>query len=575
MKALDREHKASYDLVAEARDQGSPVKSTRINVRVNVKDVNDNEPIIVDPQEDVVSVREQQPIGTEVVRVRAIDKDNGSNATITYSILRNRDSDGDGAFSIDANTGMIKTNVGLDHEDRNMYRIKIAASDNGTPSKQTIRLLRIEVLDLNDNRPTFTSSSLQFKVKESVPVGFVVGILRGGDTSQNNHVTGNSFDITYAMASITADVHEGCFDIDRKTGALVVARPLDRESQQDYKLEIRALDMRSSNNPQSATINVDIEVEDVNDNAPKWAEDPIVIELLEDAKTGTIVYNFTAVDSDLGLNGIVQYSVVGQSPVHPGLFEVDSLTGSFRLIGPLDYENVTDYVLVVQAQDQSGNLSERLSTAVTVHVTVIDVNDNEPVFVAPAKDNSYVSLNSIPSDGEVILKVIAFDRDHGDNGRIVYKIEDGNNDGRFAMNEESGEVVLAKPFVTSAQMSRYSKYFYADEPPTDRKSAGPQWNFQLVVLASDFGEPIPKEARRTIKVMIESTKPKPPRFVESTYYANISENIQTGSFVIRVEAKSFDHNNGKLIRFEGPCKYYVRVLIYSCIISCLSSQVLA
>lgn len=165
---LDREVKASYDLVAEARDQGTPYRSARVSVHVTVSDVNDNSPEIVDPQEDVVSVREEQPAGTEVVRVRAIDRDNGHNATITYSILKGQKGDSDdygyGMFSIDPVTGLIRTRVSLDHEEHTIYRLAVAATDGGKPPKQTTRVLRIEVLDLNDQRPTFTSSSLVFRV---------------------------------------------------------------------------------------------------------------------------------------------------------------------------------------------------------------------------------------------------------------------------------------------------------------------------------------------------------------------------------------------------------------------------
>jgi protocadherin-16/23 len=85
---LDREARATYELVAEARDLGSPPRSARVAVRVRVADVNDNAPLIVEPEEDVVGVREQQPPGTEVVRVRAIDRDDGENASITYSIVQ-------------------------------------------------------------------------------------------------------------------------------------------------------------------------------------------------------------------------------------------------------------------------------------------------------------------------------------------------------------------------------------------------------------------------------------------------------------------------------------------------------
>lgn len=161
---MDREQQATYELVAEARDQGTPHRSSRVPVRVIITDVNDNAPEIVDPQEDVVSVREEQPPGTDVVRIRAIDRDNGYNSTITYTILKGRDSDGFGLFSIDPTSGMIKTRVSLDHEERSIYRLAIAATDGGKPPKQTVRLLRVEILDLNDNRPTFTSSSLLYKV---------------------------------------------------------------------------------------------------------------------------------------------------------------------------------------------------------------------------------------------------------------------------------------------------------------------------------------------------------------------------------------------------------------------------
>lgn len=163
--SLDREQKEVYDLVIEARDQGTPSRSSRVSAKVIVLDENDNYPEIIDPQEDVVSVREEQSPETEVVRVKAIDADKGENATVTYSILEDRGTDGYGIFSIDPVTGVIRTRMILDHEERTIYRLAVAATDNGNPPRQTVRTLRVEVLDLNDNRPTFTSSSLIFRVR--------------------------------------------------------------------------------------------------------------------------------------------------------------------------------------------------------------------------------------------------------------------------------------------------------------------------------------------------------------------------------------------------------------------------
>lgn len=100
-----------------------------------------------------------------------LDADNGYNSSISYSLLK--DSDGLDTFSIHPITGVIRTKVVLDHEEKTMYRIGVVASDGGSPSKQSVRMLRIEVLDLNDNRPTFTSSSLAFTVREDAKIGQV------------------------------------------------------------------------------------------------------------------------------------------------------------------------------------------------------------------------------------------------------------------------------------------------------------------------------------------------------------------------------------------------------------------
>lgn len=70
-------------------------------------------------------------------------------------------------FTIDPITGMIRTKAVLDHEERNVYRVSVKATDAGRPPRHSIRALRVEVLALADNRPTFTSSSLTFNVSIS------------------------------------------------------------------------------------------------------------------------------------------------------------------------------------------------------------------------------------------------------------------------------------------------------------------------------------------------------------------------------------------------------------------------
>lgn len=266
---LDREVSAKYELIVEARDLGTPSHSSRVSVWITVADVNDNAPEIVDPMEDLISVREGQSPGTDVIRIRAIDRDFGYNASVTYSILKGRDSDGFNLFAIDPITGILKTRVSFDREDRSIYRLAISATDGGKPPKQTVRLLRVEIIDLNDNRPTFTSSNLVYKVREDVPIGFVVGSL----SENNNKIDAKNDRETQIMYTINVGSSTGdlvnAFDIDASSGSLIVTRQLDREQQSEYSLEIRASDRTALTNSQSSTIAVRIEVLDVNDNAPK------------------------------------------------------------------------------------------------------------------------------------------------------------------------------------------------------------------------------------------------------------------------------------------------------------------
>uniref|UniRef100_A0A182SHC2 Cadherin domain-containing protein n=1 Tax=Anopheles maculatus TaxID=74869 RepID=A0A182SHC2_9DIPT len=526
--SLDRETKASYDLVVEARDQGTPYRSSRVSVQIQILDVNDNAPDIVDPQEDVVSVREEQPIGTEVVKVRAIDRDHGQNASISYSILKGRDSDGYGMFSIDPMSGVIRTKTSLDHEEKTIYRLAVAATDNGKPPKQTVRLLRIEVLDLNDNRPTFTSSSLVFRLREDVGVGHIIGSISGNEQSDAENLISSSNDlhITYTLTPLTNDITEGAFDIDRNSGKLVVARQLDREQQSEYRMEIRALDTSASNNPQSSAVTVKIEIADVNDNPPKWPSDPINVYVSEDTPVGAIVYNFTVQDNDSGTNAEIKYNL--SKPAHLAqkeYFAIDSLTGSLTLLAPLDHEDTQEFLLIVQATDQSSNVTERLTTSATARIMVTDVNDNSPKFVIPQTPDGVVYISDSLEIDQVVSHVVAIDSDSGENGHIAYTFVGGNEDERFTIDSSSGIIRLAKPF---------SSNFIMDSGKRNSVSG----KYQLVISASDHGSPRPREAKITLQIVIQNMTNNPPRFVEPVYYVNITENVPSGSFVVRVSARS-------------------------------------
>ncbi|XP_050303550.1 protein dachsous [Anthonomus grandis grandis] len=515
---LDRESKETYDLVAEARDQGHPSRSTRVSVKITVTDVNDNAPVIVDPQEDVVSVREEQNPLTEVVRIRAIDADKGYNSSITYSLLK--DSDGLDTFSIHPITGLIRTKAVLDHEEKTIYRIGVVATDGGSPPKQSVRMLRVEVLDLNDNRPTFTSSSLAFTVREDAKIGQVVGSVATTSLEDEENIVPDS---TGSHISYTLTTSSSAFEIERNTGKIVVAQELNREEHAEYKLEIRALDVRAMNNPQSSAISVKIQISDANDNAPKWPKDPVVISLNENTEFGTTVYNFVATDLDSDENGDVRYSLESQYP--NGTFSIDALTGTLTLISTLDYERFKEHLLVIKANDQASNVSERLSSYVTTKVIVNDFNDNTPKFILPQSSTAFITEGT--SVGMKITNILAIDEDSGDNGRVTYILSNSNDASYFSLGYDTGVLTLAKPLVEN------------------RKS------YMLNISATDHGKPT-RQANLKLKLLMQDSTNTFQKLLEPEQKANVMENAGVGTLVTQVNVREMADAGGNISFFIPP-----------------------
>lgn len=382
------------------------------------------------------------------------------------------------------------------------------------------------------------------QVKENVPIGFVVGPVNAKErtpTIADNLIdTSDGLHITYILTSPIADTIQGAFDMDRNTGSLVVSRRLDREQQSEYRLEIHALDTTTSNNPQSSTVTVKVEIADVNDNAPIWSEDPINIQFAESTPVGATVHNFTAHDADAGSNCELQYRLVSQQPAFKGYspFAVDPLTGALTVMQMLDYEQTSEYLLVVEAMDQSSNHSERLSTTVTTRIRITDTNDNAPVFVSPASNESVIILSDLTTVGEVVMHIVAVDADSGDNGRVTYAIEAGNENEHFRLNPQTGFMDVLKPLQRSG----------TTETRRDRQYAGSVMSsgrFNLTISARDSGSPMTKKTQTTLQFVVQGSTNHPPRFLESVYHANVSENISGGAFVVRVSAKSFKGEVGK------------------------------
>ena len=282
---------------------------------------------------------------------------------------------------------------------------------------------------------------------EGAKPGSVIGTVRSHDTRE----LPESGQVTYTVVGGTD--RDGTFVVDRLTGDVYLARELDYERDYHYTIHIEVVDF-SSTLPSSHMVLLDIDVQDSNDHAPHFPEDPVTIVISESTEPGMPVYTFQAADGDgSGPNSELYYTIQQQGPGDPGLLNLDPRTGVLSLGQPLDHEIISSLVMVVQATDSPLNASQRRWGSVTARVFVTDENDNAPVFTSP----SVVSVMEDQPVGFVVLYVMARDADQGENGRMSYRIQAGDSAGKFSINPSTGESFipsLRTPLIHSVLLSR-------------------------------------------------------------------------------------------------------------------------
>uniref|UniRef100_A0A8B9F4D3 Cadherin domain-containing protein n=1 Tax=Amazona collaria TaxID=241587 RepID=A0A8B9F4D3_9PSIT len=405
---LDREAVDSYSFEVEAQDQGNPPMASSASVTVTVLDVNDNSPEFTQ-REYSARLNEDAAVGSSVLTVSAVDRD--ANSVITYQIssgnTRNR-------FSITSQSGggLISLALPLDYKLERQYLLTITASDG---TRHDTAHVVVNVTDANTHRPVFQSSHYTVNVNEDRPVGTTVVVISATDED-----TGENARITYLMEDSIPQ-----FRIAADTGAVTTLMELDYEDQVSYTLAITA---RDNGIPQkSDTTYLEILVSDVNDNAPQFLRDSYQGSVYEDVPAFTSVLQVSATDRDSGLNGRIFYTFQGGDD-GDGDFIIESTSGIVRTLRRLDRENVPLYLLRAFAVDK-GVPARR--TPVDVQVTVLDVNDNPPVF---ERDEFDIFVEENSPIGLVVARITATDPDEGTNAQIMatvhVRLRDANDNSR-------------------------------------------------------------------------------------------------------------------------------------------------
>ncbi|XP_050168444.1 protocadherin gamma-B5-like [Myiozetetes cayanensis] len=437
-RVLDREKQSSFELVLTAVDGGDPARSGTVQVRVNVTDANDNPPVFSKTLYES-RVAENLPAGSLVLQVRATDADAGSNGRVSYSFGNVPDSVST-LFSVDIESGEVRTAGPLDFEEKSKYSFGLEATDGGGLTGHC--QVQIHITDENDNAPEITILSLSSPVPEDAPAGTVVALLkvRDRDSGENGEV---SCELSgEAPLSIVAS-SGGSYKV-------VTASALDREQASEQRVTVVA---RDRGRPALwSTAELVLEVSDVNDNAPVFEEAAYSAYVRENNVAGALVLRVSARDADAGANGRVSYWLAGGSAGAAGaapLVSVEARSGAVYAQRSLDYEQCREFAVAVRAQD--GGAPARSSTA-TVRVFVLDQNDNAPrvLYPPPAAGGASsvaAAFEVVPRSAEagyLVGKVVAVDADAGRNAWLSYELVQASEPALFRVGLQSGEVRTAR-----------------------------------------------------------------------------------------------------------------------------------
>ncbi|XP_032829257.2 protocadherin-16-like isoform X2 [Petromyzon marinus] len=674
---LDREVAERYLLVITVvPDGGVEAMGTPVAVaNVYVGDVNDVAPVFVwpPPQEPPshVIVWEGERPGRDLVTLRGRDPDGGMGGHLRFSIAGGNEG---GTFFLHPETGVLSLARTPDRETHASYLLRLTISDcedglhgddssRGDSSQgdsqrrlETSTTLTVTVMDVNDQAPRFLPQqeralgdsrgshrsvddgdvgdgdgamvTYECAVEENAPAGTTCVHVTAVDGDE-----GAGGEVVYTLLSGLVD-----FSVNERTGLVSTRRPLDRESQHEYTLTVRASDRGTP--PCWSLASVVVRVLDRNDNAPLFAAPPHLVaqshgqrhlddvndddaaaehdeeeedyvggdeagwraRVSEDSPMGTPVITMVATDADAGENGMVRYHLAdGSGSSH---FHIDPVTGSLTTAAPLDREAQPRYRLVVEAVDcgpgpppqfpagGGASSSSRLpndgcaglrSTSI-VFVSVLDVNDNSPVFVfgdaAPSPPGSPgpesverqrtegPEYRAIVPEGLVagspVLWVSAADADSGIRGRVRYRLVGGTSGiagvtvPPFAIDPESGIVFVAVPRLR-APPERSGSDGGAPDGSVSSTDV-PEPHYRLWVEAVDGGRP-PHSSRVSALVALVPGSGRAPEFRHGPLVPTVpAGRAAVNALVATVVARDEDSGAGGALAYRleagDPHKFF-------------------
>ncbi|XP_045494732.1 cadherin-related tumor suppressor [Colias croceus] len=491
---IDREEKMTYHLKVMARS-GFSYGFTTVNI--SILDINDNYPVFIEGK-DEIHIAENMAVGQEVYFARAVDRDSGSNRTISYTLSYNSEN----SFRISETTGVIYLNKAFTNEPGTILPIEVTATDHGKPALATKYSISAILDDVNDHTPVFDHTSYETSLLESTLVNTRFFVISASDAD-----LGPNGQISYSITEGNTDGKFGVFP----DGFLYVKSLLDREEKDYYSLTIVAYD--HGNPPRSSQVPVVIHVLDENDNSPQFTNTTFIFKIKENEPPDTFVGKLTATDEDIGRNAELTFSL----PIAQNDFRIDSRNGFIKTLRSFDRESLSqttgqNYITLTVTVSDNGKV--KLSDSVRVTIYITDVNDNAPIFTRTPYS---VEVSEGASVGASIMRVYSSDADEGLNGDIYYRLIAGDDMKKFMLDEATGQLFINKPL---------------DRETTDR--------YRLVVVAHDSGQTVRLSATTTITVDVLDENDNAPVFSQTQLKVAVLETEPINKKIIQFHANDAD-----------------------------------
>ncbi|CAF1425281.1 unnamed protein product [Adineta steineri] len=488
-----------------------------LSLDIVIENINDNQPIFpvstfqirLSENTDIGHVS-SFPSATDLdyqdhleYRIVPIDKTNNQELLETFSIIN---------LQTENQLGL-RLLKSLDREKRNLYQMKILASDGEHTGEL---LLDVYILDSNDNVPKFEHEQYHIKLKEDTPIGTELFQIHADDKDEGLNALINYTIITDNPSSSFP------FEINIRTGIVKLIQLLDYEYETNYHFSVRARD----NGPDAVSVytQVQIDILDVNDSPPDIDfilpdsnPQKNIFYIEEEKEINTRLFHLSVSDKDSVNNKILLKLLTYQN-----LFQLNEQYNDLYnliIIGRLDREQQEEYKLIFEATDQGAERSLTIQKNITI--SLIDINDSPPIldpFPTPIRINE-----NNPSN----IRLIQFhardlDAPNTSNSLLSYSLLPSNDSRFFHINSQSG--ILS---VGNISFDYESKSIY---------------NFILNI--SDHGtNPKRLETIQPLIIHINNINDNIPIFEQKSYLFQLAENVPIGTLIGQVKAIDSDLNS--------------------------------